>query len=74
LFFIFHTILGQPCFLSIFWWTPGVTVCLNTCLVTTDSLSLNKNQDCSRLSPCRQCNLSNSKMPIGVKDLGKAKD
>lgn len=30
--------------------------------------------DCSRLSPRRQCNLSNSKMPIGIKDLGKAED
>lgn len=66
--------LAHPISHLFFWWAPGVAVCLNTCLVTTDSLGLNKNQDCSRLSPCRQCNLSNSKMPIGVKDLGKAED
>lgn len=64
--------ISRPFFF--FWWAPGVAVCLNTCLVTTEWPGLNKNQDCSRLSPRRQCNLSNSKMPIGVKDLGKAED
>lgn len=71
----FGSILSRTHFPSFFfWWAPGVAVCLNTCLVTTEWPGLNKNQDCSRLSPRRQCNLSNSKMPIGVKDLGKAED
>lgn len=76
----FLAILSQAQFpvpFFFFWWAPGVAVCLNTCLVTADSRGLNKNQDCSRLSPRRQCNLSNSKkkkMPIGVKDLGKAEN
>lgn len=74
--FGFLTILSPAPFPVFFfsWWAPGVAVSLSTCLVAAESQGLNKNQDCSRLSPRRQCNLSNSEMPIGVKDLGKAEN
>ena len=43
-----------------------------TVLVAADVLGLNKNRIALILSPGRQCHLSNSKVPIGVKDLGRA--
>lgn len=54
---------------------PGSRCCClsNTCLIAADVLGLNKNQ-IARSSPGRQCHLSNSEVPIGVKDLQRAED